>query len=307
MTLLDGNTTSKAIFDELAHKAKQYASVTDRPPHLVAILVGNDPASKTYVENKVKRCKQIGFQSTVMNYEEDIDEAELLRKIAFINRDSGLDGGIVQLPLPKHINSQKIIEAFEPEKDLDGFHPVNFGRMASGIPCMKPATAAGIIELLRRYNIETEGKHCVVIGRSMIVGLPTAIMISGKEHPGYATVTMCHSKTPDVKSFTREADILIAAAGVHHMIGPDDIRDGAVVIDVGIHRIEDASKKRGFRLEGDIQFDAVKEKCLAVTPVPGGVGPMTIAALLQNTWWSYCRQMELNEELDMVGMGNAEA
>lgn len=282
MILLDGKATADAIKTEIAQKVQQIVSSGGKRPHLAAILVGNDGASMTYVGHKESSCKQAGFDSTVLRLDAGISQEELLSHIDKINRDSNIDGLIVQLPLPKHIDEQKVIESIDPRKDVDGFHPVNVGKMVLGLPAFISATPAGIIELLRRYNIETSGKHCVIIGRSNIVGRPMANLLSLKANPGDCTVTGCHSRTKNLKEHTLQADIIIAALGVAGFLKGDMVKDGAVVIDVGITRVE-AATKSGFKLVGDVSFEEVAPKCSFITPVPGGVGPMTIVSLLKNT------------------------
>jgi methylenetetrahydrofolate dehydrogenase (NADP+)/methenyltetrahydrofolate cyclohydrolase len=286
MKILDGKNTSLEIQDELAQKVKSLIKNGGKPPHLAAILVGNDGASRTYVNAKVKACGRVGFLSTLIEFDEDVSEETLLSKIKVLNTDNEIDGFIVQLPLPKHIDDTKITLAISPQKDVDGFHPENVGKMALELPTFLPATPNGIMELLKRYEIQTEGKNCVVIGRSSIVGTPMSVLMSRKSNPGNATVTLAHSRTKDLKSLCINADILIVAIGIPHFIGPDMVKDGAVVIDVGIHRIEDSSKKNGFKLIGDVIFEDVAKKCEYISPVPGGVGPMTIASLLMNTFKS---------------------
>jgi methylenetetrahydrofolate dehydrogenase (NADP+)/methenyltetrahydrofolate cyclohydrolase len=286
MKILDGKNTSLEIQDELAQKVKSLIKNGGKPPHLAAILVGNDGASRTYVNAKVKACDRVGFLSTLIEFDESVSEETLLSKIKVLNTDNQIDGFIVQLPLPKHIDDTKITLAISPQKDVDGFHPENVGKMALELPTFLPATPNGIMELLKRYEIQTEGKNCVVIGRSSIVGTPMSVLMSRKSNPGNATVTLAHSRTKDLKSLCINADILIVAIGIPHFIGPDMVKDGAVVIDVGIHRIEDSSKKNGFKLIGDVIFEDVAKKCEYISPVPGGVGPMTIASLLMNTFKS---------------------
>lgn len=251
-------------------------------PHLAAVLVGNDTASETYVRNKVKDCEQVGFDSTLVRLDESISEEELLREVHKLNDNPDIDGFIVQLPLPKHINDEKITFAIRAEKDVDGFHPVNVGRMAKGLPAYVAATPLGIMQLLERYNIDTEGKHCVVIGRSDIVGTPMSLLMSRKSYPGNATVTICHSRTQNMAEITRQADILIAAIGKARFVTADMVKEGAVVIDVGINRVDAPERPRGYALVGDVHYEEVAEKCSYITPVPGGVGPMTRAALLYN-------------------------
>ncbi len=286
MEILDGKNTSLKIQNELSIKVKSLVDKGFTPPHLAAILVGDDGASRTYVEAKVKACKRIGFSSTLIKYENNVSEDILLKKIKELNEDDQIDGFIVQLPLPDHIDDTKITLSIAPNKDVDGFHPENIGRMTLGLPTFLPATPNGIMELFDRYNINTEGKNCVVIGRSSIVGTPMSILMSRKSKPGNATVTLAHSRTKDLKTICKRADILIAAIGIPHFVGPEMVKDGAVVIDVGIHRIEDMSKKNGYRLIGDVIYEKVAEKCSYISPVPGGVGPMTIASLLINTFKS---------------------
>ncbi|WP_299757321.1 tetrahydrofolate dehydrogenase/cyclohydrolase catalytic domain-containing protein [uncultured Pontibacter sp.] len=283
MTLLDGKKTSEVIQDEIAAEVAQIKANGGKTPHLAAVLVGNDGGSVTYVNNKVLTCERIGFGSSLIRYEDTVTEEELLNKIKELNEDEGVDGFIVQLPLPKHINSNKVIEAIDPKKDVDGFHPTNVGRMVAGLPAYLPATPAGILELLKRYNIETLGKHCVVIGRSNIVGTPMSILMSKCSYPGESTVTICHRNTVNLAHHTRQADILIVAVGKPGLVTADMVKEGAVVIDVGTTRVPDASRKSGFRLRGDVDFENVAEKCSYITPVPGGVGPLTIAMLMMNT------------------------
>ncbi len=283
MERLDGKKTSAEIKAEIAREVQAMTERGERRPHLAAILVGHDGGSETYVANKVKACEECGFRSTLIRYEDDVTEAELLEKIAELNADPGVDGFIVQLPLPKHISEQKIIEAIDFRKDVDGFHPVNVGRMAIGLPCFVSATPAGILDLLERYGIETKGKNCVILGRSNIVGRPMAELMMQKRYPGNCTVTVCHSATPDIPSVTRQADIIIAAMGVPGFVTADMVKDGAVIVDVGTTRVPDATRKSGFRLCGDVDFDNVAPKCSFITPVPGGVGPMTIVSLMKNT------------------------
>lgn len=250
---------------------------------MAAVLIGNDPASETYVASKVKACREIGFKSTELRYSADITEEQLLEVVEKLNKDEDVDGYIVQLPLPPHISEQKILLAVDPDKDVDGFHPCNVGKMVTGLPAYLPATPAGIVELLKRYAIPTRGKHCVVIGRSNIVGTPMAVLMSRKVEHGDCTVTLCHSRTQNIREYTRQADILIVAVGKPHFVTADMVKDGAVVIDVGIHRVPSGETKSGFRLVGDVDFEQVAPKCSYITPVPGGVGPMTIVSLLQNT------------------------
>lgn len=283
MTILDGKRISAEIKAEIREEVEGMVRNGKKRPHLAAILVGHDGGSETYVANKVKSCGECGFKSTLIRFESDVTEEKLLEKVYELNQDEDVDGFIVQLPLPKHISEQKVIEAIDYKKDVDGFHPVNVGRMAISLPCFISATPAGILELLARYNIETKGKNCVVIGRSNIVGRPVAELLMQKRYPGNCTVTVCHSATPDIASFTRKADIIIAAIGVPAFLKGEMVKEGAVVIDVGTTRIPDSSRKSGFRLCGDVDFVEVAPKCSYITPVPGGVGPMTIVSLMKNT------------------------
>ncbi len=282
-TLLDGKATSAEIKAEIAQEVAQRLREGKPTPHLVAILVGHDGGSETYVASKIKTCSELGFRSTLIRFEEDVTEARLLETIEKLNHDDDVHGFIVQLPLPKHINEQRIIEAVDPRKDVDGFHPINVGRMSIGLPCFVSATPQGIIELLKRYKVDTQGKHCVVLGRSNIVGKPMAQLLLHKGNPGDCTVTVCHSRTPNIKELCLEADIIVAALGVPEFLKADMVRPGAVIIDVGTTRVPDASKKSGFRLSGDVAFDEVAPKASYITPVPGGVGPMTIVSLMLNT------------------------
>lgn len=282
-TLLDGKATSAEIKAEIAQEVAQRLREGKPAPHLVAILVGHDGGSETYVASKIKTCSDLGFRSTLIRFEEDVTEARLLETIEKLNHDDDVHGFIVQLPLPKHINEQRIIEAVDPRKDVDGFHPINVGRMSIGLPCFVSATPQGIIELLKRYKVDTQGKHCVVLGRSNIVGKPMAQLLLHKGNPGDCTVTVCHSRTPNIKELCLEADIIVAALGVPEFLKADMVRPGAVIIDVGTTRVPDASKKSGFRLSGDVAFDEVAPKASYITPVPGGVGPMTIVSLMLNT------------------------
>lgn len=282
-TLLDGKATSAEIKAEIAQEVAQRLREGKPAPHLVAILVGHDGGSETYVASKIKTCSELGFRSTLIRFEEDVTEARLLETIEKLNHDDDVHGFIVQLPLPKHINEQRIIEAVDPRKDVDGFHPINVGRMSIGLPCFVSATPQGIIELLKRYKVDTQGKHCVVLGRSNIVGKPMAQLLLHKGNPGDCTVTVCHSRTPNIKELCLEADIIVAALGVPEFLKADMVRPGAVIIDVGTTRVPDASKKSGFRLSGDVAFDEVALKASYITPVPGGVGPMTIVSLMLNT------------------------
>ncbi|MGZ5282664.1 MAG: bifunctional 5,10-methylenetetrahydrofolate dehydrogenase/5,10-methenyltetrahydrofolate cyclohydrolase [Bacteroidia bacterium] len=283
MQIIDGKNLSNLIKDELRQKVEIRKEEGKKIPHLAAILVGEDPASETYIRNKILSCEQAGFESSLFKYGSEISEQELLEKIEQINKNADIDGLIVQLPLPKHIDVVKVIEAIDYKKDVDGFHPINIGRMAKGLRGFLPATPYGIIKLIEHYNIETQGKHCVVVGRSQIVGSPISILMSRDGYPGNATVTLCHRYTQDLKAQTLQADIIISAVGKPGLITADMVKNGAVIIDVGTTRVKDETKKSGFRLAGDVDFEAVKDKCSFITPVPGGVGPMTIACLLVNT------------------------
>ena len=282
MQLIDGKATAAAIKAEIAEEVKRIMAAGGKQPHLVAVLVGHDGGSETYVKNKVIACEECGFKSTLIRYEEDVKEEELLACVDRLNNDADVDGFIVQLPLPKHIDEQKVIMAIDYRKDVDGFHPVNVGRMSIGLPCFISATPLGILTLLQYYHIETSGKKCVVLGRSNIVGKPMAQLMMQKQY-GDATVTVCHSRTRDLKEECRKADIVIAAIGRPDFVTADMVKDGAVVIDVGTTRVADATRKSGFRLNGDVKFDEVAPKCSFITPVPGGVGPMTICSLMKNT------------------------
>jgi methylenetetrahydrofolate dehydrogenase (NADP+) / methenyltetrahydrofolate cyclohydrolase len=283
MILLDGKKTAADIKEEIALEVREIKDNDQKAPHLAAIIVGNDGASITYVNAKVKACERVGFESTLIRLPEDISEDELLNEIAVLNVDNDIDGFIVQLPLPKHIDEQKVIMAVDPNKDVDGFHPTNVGKMALNLPTFISATPFGILELLERYNVETSGKHVVVLGRSHIVGSPMSILLSQKRTVGNATVTMCHSRTKNLKEITLQADIIVAAIGIPEFLKADMVKDNVTVIDVGITRLADPSKKNGYRLVGDVAFNEVSEKAEFITPVPGGVGPMTIAMLLKNT------------------------
>ncbi|MEE2931400.1 MAG: tetrahydrofolate dehydrogenase/cyclohydrolase catalytic domain-containing protein [Bacteroidota bacterium] len=283
MQLLDGIKTSEDIKQEIANVVLELKKINNKTPHLAAILVGNDGASQTYINAKVKACKQVGFSSTLICLEENILEQELLDEIQKVNNNKKIDGLIVQLPLPHHINSAKVTEAISPLKDVDGFHPSNIGKMALNLPTYLPATPAGILELLRRYNVDTKGKHCVVIGRSHIVGSPISILMGRNSYPGNCTVTLTHSKTKNLREITKIADIIIVALGRAEFITPDMIKDGVCIIDVGITRVKSDKTKSGWKLLGDVAFTECKSKCSFITPVPGGVGPMTIAMLLRNT------------------------
>lgn len=281
--LIDGKATSEKIKAQIAEQVKQLVAKGGKQPHLAAILVGEDGASKTYVGHKEKACQQVGFKSTLYKFPADITEEFLLEQISLINKDNDIDGLIVQLPLPKHIDENKVIEAIDPKKDVDGFHPENVGKMMLNLPTFLPATPYGIVRLLDEYNIQTKGKHTVVLGRSNIVGRPIANLLSLKEKVGDSTVTICHSRTENLEYYTKQADIIIAAIGIPEFLKGDMVKDGVVVIDVGITRKEDATKKQGFRLVGDVEFSSVEPKSSYITPVPGGVGPMTIVSLMHNT------------------------
>ena len=282
MQLIDGKATAAKIKEEIAHEVTQMVARGEKRPHLAAILVGHDGGSETYVRNKVIACEACGFTSTLIRFESDVTEQELLAKVDELNADDDVDGFIVQLPLPKHIDEQKVIMAIDYRKDVDGFHPINVGRMAIGLPCFVSATPLGIMTLLRRYGIETRGKKCVVLGRSNIVGKPMAQLMMQKQY-GDATVTVCHSRSRTLKDECRQADIIIAAIGQPDFVTADMVKEGAVVIDVGTTRVPDTTKKSGYRLNGDVKFDEVADKCSFITPVPGGVGPMTICSLMRNT------------------------
>ena len=282
MQLIDGKRIAEEIKAEIKNEVELMRAKGLKPPHLAAILVGHDGASETYVSHKVKACRQVDFISTLIRFEDDVAEDELLQAIANLNNNNDIDGFIVQLPLPKHINEQKIIEAISPSKDIDGFHPVNAGRMMIGLDCFVSATPAGILELLTRYGIDACGKHCVILGRSNIVGKPASILLSRKHANADATVTVCHSRTKNIAHYTRQADILIAALGQPEFVTADMIKEGAVVIDVGTTRVQSSETKTGWKLKGDVKFDEVAPKCSYITPVPGGVGPMTIVSLLKN-------------------------
>lgn len=289
MQILDGKKASQAIRDELKIEVAQLNAEGKKIPHLAAILVGNNGASSTYVAAKVKACEEVGFKSTLIHYEETISETKLLDKIRDLNTDPDIDGILVQLPLPKHISDEEVINSIDPDKDVDGFHPINVGYMVQGLPTFVPATPHGIMLLLEHFKVETKGKHAVVVGRSNIVGRPMSILLSGNTNPGNCTVTICHSQTKNIKEFCLQADIIVAALGKPDFITADMVKEGAIVIDVGITRVEDATKKSGFKLKGDVDYENVAPKCSWITPVPGGVGPMTIAALMKNTYRS-CSQ-----------------
>ncbi len=283
MQLIDGKAVSAQIKKEIAEEVMQIKARGGKIPHLAAVLVGHDGGSETYVANKVKACEEVGFKSTLIRYENGVTEQELLACVDKLNKDTDIDGFIVQLPLPEHISEDKITEAIDYRKDVDGFHPVNVGRMSLGLPCFLSATPSGIVELLRRYEIETKGKHCVILGRSNIVGKPAATLMLQKGYPGDCTVTVCHSRTKNIKDVCLQADIIIAALGVPEFLKGDMVKEGAVVIDVGTTRVPSNKTKSGFRLTGDVAFDEVAPKCSYITPVPGGVGPMTIVSLMKNT------------------------
>ena len=286
MQIIDGKATAEAIKAEIAEEVRQIVSNGGRAPHLAAILVGHDGGSETYVKNKVLACERCGFESTLIRFEEDVTEEELLQCVDKFNKDESVDGFIVQLPLPKHIDEQKVIEAIDYRKDVDGFNPINVGRMSIGLPCFISATPLGIITLLKRYGINTSGKKCVVLGRSNIVGKPMAQLMMQKQF-GDATVTVCHSHTKDIKKECLEADIIIAAIGKPNFLTGDMVKEGAVIVDVGTTRVQDATRKSGFRLNGDVKYDEVAPKSSFITPVPGGVGPMTICSLMKNTLQAY--------------------
>lgn len=283
MQLIDGKAVAAEIKKEIAKEVEEIVKAGGKTPHLAAILVGHDGGSETYVAHKVKACGECGFKSTLIRFEDDITEEQLLQEVERLNNDNDVDGFIVQLPLPKHISEQRVIEAIDYRKDVDGFHPINVGRMSIGLPCFVSATPAGIMELLKRYNINTQGKKCVVLGRSNIVGKPVATLMMQKGNPGNATVTVCHSRSENLKEICKEADIIIAALGSPEFVTTDMVKDGAVIVDVGTTRVPSDKTKTGFKLTGDVKFDEVAEKCSFITPVPGGVGPMTIVSLMRNT------------------------
>lgn len=293
MIILDGKKTSNDIKSELSALVDELMKKGKRPPHLAAVLVGNDGASLTYVGSKVRSCEKIGYQSTLIHLPETTSEDELLEQIHSLNTDKEIDGFIVQLPLPKHIDEEKVLMAVDPHKDVDGFHPTNFGKMALDMESFIPATPYGIVELLDRYKIDISGKHAVVIGRSNIVGRPMSILLSRKSSPGNATVTLTHSRTKNLEAITKEADIVVSALGVPNFLTKDMIKEGAIIIDVGITRVPDDSKPKGYVITGDVDYENVKEKASFITPVPGGVGPMTIAMLLQNTYHAYTRYADV--------------
>lgn len=283
MQLIDGKAISAQMKKEIAEEVAKIKAAGGKTPHLAAVLVGHDGGSETYVASKVRTCEEVGFKSSLIRFEDNVSEEELLACVDKLNKDADVDGFIVQLPLPKHISEQKVIEAIDYRKDVDGFHPINVGRMSIGLPCFVSATPAGILELLKRYDIPTQGKHCVVLGRSNIVGKPVANLMIQKGYPGDATVTVCHSRTPNIKEVCQSADIIIAALGVPEFLKGDMVKDGVVVIDVGTTRVPSAETKSGFKLKGDVAFDEVAAKASFITPVPGGVGPMTIISLMRNT------------------------
>lgn len=283
MQLIDGKAVAAEIKREIAKEVEEIVSGGGKRPHLAAILVGHDGGSETYVAHKVKACEECGFKSTLIRFEDYVTEERLLQEVKRLNEDSDIDGFIVQLPLPRHISEQRVIEAIDYRKDVDGFHPINVGRMSIGLPCFVSATPAGIMELLKRYNIKTEGKRCVVLGRSNIVGKPVATLMMQKSNPGNATVTVCHSRSEGLKEICREADIIIAALGSPEFVTADMVKEGAVIIDVGTTRVPSDKTKSGFKLTGDVKFDEVAPLCSYITPVPGGVGPMTIVSLMRNT------------------------
>ncbi|MBR5843491.1 MAG: bifunctional methylenetetrahydrofolate dehydrogenase/methenyltetrahydrofolate cyclohydrolase FolD [Bacteroidaceae bacterium] len=283
MQLIDGKSIAAKIKQEIADEVKEIVAAGGKRPHLAAVLIGHDGGSESYVAHKVQACEQCGFKSSLLRFDENITEDELLAEIHKLNNDDDVDGFIVQLPLPKHIREQKVIEAIDYHKDVDGFHPINVGRLSIGLPCFVSATPSGIIELLRRYDIDTKGKHCVVLGRSNIVGKPVASLMMQKSKPGNATVTVCHSGTPNLKEICRTADIIIAAMGCPNFVTADMVKEGAVVIDVGTTRLPDPNSPKGWTLTGDVCFDEVAPRCSYITPVPGGVGPMTIVSLMRNT------------------------
>lgn len=290
MNIIDGKLMASRLKEEIAAEVKEMVEAGQRPPHLVAVIVGHDGGSEAYVANKEKNCLAVGFKSTNLRFDETISEEDLLKEIKKLNEDDEVDGIIIQLPLPRHIDAQKVNEALDYHKDVDGFHPINVGRMALGLPAFRPATPSGIIELLRRYDIPTKGKHAVVLGRSNIVGKPIATMLMQKGYPGDCTVTVCHSATPDIKEKCREADIIVSALGVPGFVTKDMVKPGATVIDVGTTRVPDATRKSGSRLVGDVAFDEVADLCEWITPVPGGVGPMTNCILMKNTLAARKRQ-----------------
>lgn len=287
MQILDGKKVSQEIKDNLRKIINESNQLQKRAPHLAAILIGNNGASETYVASKIRNCEEVGFKSSLVRFENDVSESALVNAIEKLNTDDGVDGILVQLPLPKHINEEKIINLINPDKDVDGFHPISTGKLVQGTPTFIPATPFGIMMMLEHYGIETNGKHAVVIGRSNIVGRPISILLNQNTNPGNCTVTVCHSRTKDLASYTQQADIIIAALGIPGFLKSDMVKEGAVVIDVGITRVEDTSKKSGFSIKGDVDFEQVAPKCSYISPVPGGVGLMTIAGLLQNTYQAW--------------------
>lgn len=291
MTIINGKATAQKVVERLTAQVQELKAQNKKVPHLCAVLVGTDGASLTYVGSKVRTCAKIGFESTLIELPETTSQEELLEVVHNLNNDQAIDGYIVQLPLPKHINEAQIIEAIDPKKDVDGFHPINVGRMSIGMPCFLPATPNGIMMLLKEYNIETAGKHCVVIGRSNIVGTPMSILLSRNSSPGNCTVTLVHSRTKNIEEYIQQADIIVAAVGIPEFVKPTMVKKGAVVIDVGISRIQDATSPKGYVIKGDVEFDTVAPLCSAITPVPGGVGAMTIAALMQNTYIAATQNM----------------
>jgi methylenetetrahydrofolate dehydrogenase (NADP+)/methenyltetrahydrofolate cyclohydrolase len=291
MQIIDGKALSKTIKEEIAAKVEKIKAAGKRTPHLAAVLIGEDPASQVYVRNKVRSCEQVGFSSTLIRRPSDTTEEEVLQIVEDLNNNPDIDGFIVQLPLPKHIDENKITLAIDAKKDVDGFHPVNFGLMMQGLPCYLPATPFGIMEMLSRYNIDTSGKEVVVVGRSNIVGTPMGVLLSRKDNPGNATVTLCHSRTKDLAFHTKRADIIIAAIGRANFVTGDMVKEGVVIIDVGINRVDDPTAKRGYRLKGDVEFETVAPKASFITPVPGGVGPMTVVSLLQNTLKAFNKEV----------------
>ncbi|MDQ3140921.1 MAG: bifunctional 5,10-methylenetetrahydrofolate dehydrogenase/5,10-methenyltetrahydrofolate cyclohydrolase [Bacteroidota bacterium] len=289
MLVLDGNQLSTVLRKEISDKVRQFCGIDTRPPHLAAVLVGDNPASQAYVRNKIRACEEVGYASTLIKKSANINQEDLLDIIKSLNDDPTIDGYIVQLPLPRHIDEEIINVAIAPEKDVDGFHPNNFGRMALGIPAFHPATPMGIMTMLDRYKIETEGKHCLVLGRSNIVGTPIALLMSKKTHPGNATVTIAHSRSHQLVEMCRNADIIIAALGIPKFLKRDMVKPGVVVIDVGINKVEDPQSPKGYKLVGDVDFEGLATVASAMSPVPGGVGPMTITSLLENTWKAYSK------------------
>ena len=291
MQILDGKVVSQAVKDDIKIKATALKNAGKKAPHLAAILIGNNGASETYVASKVKSCEEVGFKSTLIRLPETVDEATLVAEITALNNNEDVDGILVQLPLPKHISEATIISLINPDKDVDGFHPINVGRMVQGLPTFLPATPNGILMMLKHYNIETKGKHAVVIGRSNIVGRPISILLNQNTYPGNCTVTVCHSHTPNLKDICLQADIIVAALGIPGFLKADMVKENVVIIDVGITRVADATKKSGFAIKGDVDFENVAPKCSYITPVPGGVGLMTIAALLMNTYMASAQKV----------------